>query len=328
MEKEPMFKFEEVKITHSIFEYEKKFSSKKDRTFKITLTHNINNENAHNKITNIKFPLPIKTNYQYLMNEIENSGNYDDISTNDNILNAKFSKNNATITTKFDIFTSSRYTHFQTINYDKDEKFTPQISKFINLNIDNDIKQKANFITQNLKNDLDKARTIYNWICENFEWNESKLIFQKTKNLLNKQKVNSLDASMLFADLCNSLNIPARVFIGIKIGESAFAKSMGCDKNGDISKSHHARVEFYLKGYGWVPCDIADPIKIRKYENYTKNDSMYKFIRDYLFGTWEMNWMEIALILNPSQTLIYPKTNTQNINKLYYKYIVEEFSNK
>lgn len=319
VEKKPIFI--DVKVANNIVEYEDRFSNKKDRTFKISLTHHIKNRDEI-----LKFPLPVTTNYQHLISEINSSGNYSDISIDKNILNAKFDNENGEITTKFEIFTSSRYTHFQTINYDKDEKFTPEILKFINLNVDETIKQKANLLAKDLKNDLDKARTIFVWICDNFKWDESELIFKDTNEILNSLKANSLDASMLFVELCNALNIPARAFVGLKIGESTFKESMGCDKSDDISNAHHARVEFYLKGYGWIPCDVADPIKIKKYEEYTKNDAMYKYIRDYLFGTWEMNWMQLNTVIEPLDALIYPSLKNITSNKLNYKYTVKEFN--
>lgn len=45
-------------------------------------------------------------------------------------LYAKFSKDNPTITTKFKVATTKRNTDFSKVNYNENEKFTPEITKF------------------------------------------------------------------------------------------------------------------------------------------------------------------------------------------------------
>lgn len=102
------------------------------------------------------------------------------------------------------------------------------------------------------------------------------------------------DINSVFVGLCRAVNIPAREFFGIRVGQSRFSNEMGkADANGvaKISGGQHCRAEFYLKGYGWVPVDPADVAKVRLGENLSNDDAKLAKIRDFLFGNWEMCWV-------------------------------------
>jgi len=53
-------------------------------------------------------------------------------------------------------------------------------------------------------------------------------------------------------------------------------------------------VEVYVREHGWVPVDPADVRKVALEEppgNRPLGDPIVSRARDYLFGSWEMNWM-------------------------------------
>ena len=144
--------------------------------------------------------------------------------------------------------------------------------------------------------DVDKAKSIYNWVVDNTHRNpktrgcgqgDVKLMLE-TNNLGGK----CADINAVFVALARSVGLPARDVYGIRIADSARGyKSLG--KSGDITKAQHCRAEFYASGYGWVPVDPADVRKVILEETggLAVTDPKVIAIRDYLFGNWEMNWM-------------------------------------
>jgi transglutaminase-like putative cysteine protease len=60
------------------------------------------------------------------------------------------------------------------------------------------------------------------------------------------------------------------------------------------TKGQHCRAEVYLREHGWAPVDPADVRKVALEEppgNHPLSDEIVSRARDYLFGSWEMNWM-------------------------------------
>ncbi len=158
------------------------------------------------------------------------------------------------------------------------------------------VKQTADEIVRGSRNDLEKARAIYEWIVDN-TFRDPKTrgcglgdisFMLESKNLGGK----CADLNALFVGLARAAGIPARDVYGIRVADSALGyKSLG--KSGDITKAQHCRAEFYQAGYGWVPVDPADVRKVVLEEGGGKslNDPMVVAARKRLFGSWEMNWL-------------------------------------
>ena len=161
------------------------------------------------------------------------------------------------------------------------------------------VKAKALEITKNLPSnasDIDKAKAVYDWVVENTQRNP------KTrgcgpgdvKYMLENNELNGkcADLNALYVALTRSLGVPARDVYGIRVADSARGyKSLG--KADNITKAQHCRAEFYANGYGWVAVDPADVRKVILEESggLAENDPKVLAARQYLFGSWEMNWM-------------------------------------
>lgn len=274
---------------------------KSHNIYDVTLKHDIKEVG---KVTKLWLPLPLNADYQSIISPIKNSGNYDEIYQSDfdiPTLFASFSKENPTITTNFQIATLDRTTDFSKVNFDENEKLSPEVAKFLeptrSIQTDGVVKAKADEIVKGINGDLEKARAIYNWTANNMTRDESVIGcgLGDAKAILESGKLygKCTDISSVFVALTRAAGIPAREIFGIRVGKSRFSKAMGSGdgKSATISGSQHCRAEFYIKGYGWIPCDPGDVTKFRLAEKLTNEDEAVIKIREYLFGSWEMCWI-------------------------------------
>ncbi len=160
------------------------------------------------------------------------------------------------------------------------------------------VKATASEITRNAKTDVEKARTIYEWIVDNTFRNPKTRgcgtgdirFMLETRDLGGK----CADLNALYVGLARAAGLPARDVYGIRVAKSDLGyKSLGASTE-KITKSQHCRAEVHLAGYGWVPVDPADVRKVVLEEppgNLLLDDDMVKKARTRLFGSWEMNWM-------------------------------------
>jgi transglutaminase-like putative cysteine protease len=188
------------------------------------------------------------------------------------------------------------------------------------------VKATATEITRGAKSDIDKARSLYEWIVNNTFRNP------KTRGcgrgdirfMLESQDLSGkcADLNALYVGLARAAGLPARDVYGIRIAKSELGcKSLGASSE-NITKAQHCRAEVYLDGYGWVPVDPADVRKVVLEEppgNRPLDDEMVKTARARLFGSWERNWMafnfaqDIALPTSegaPVGFLMYPQAET------------------
>ncbi len=188
------------------------------------------------------------------------------------------------------------------------------------------VKDTANQITAGKTTDVEKARAIYEWICDNTFRNPKTRgcgtgdirFMLETKDLGGK----CADINSLFVGLARASGLPARDVYGIRVAKSELGyKSLGASSD-KITKAQHCRAEVYLHQYGWVPVDPADVRKVVLEEppgNRPLTDEMVTKARARLFGSWEMNWMayNFANDVNlPGSTgkpvgfLMYPQAET------------------
>jgi transglutaminase-like putative cysteine protease len=188
------------------------------------------------------------------------------------------------------------------------------------------VKSTAAEITAGQKTDLDKARSIYEWIVEN-TFRDPKTrgcglgdirFMLETKDLGGK----CADLNALFVGLARAAGLPARDVYGIRVAKSDLGyKSLG-PATENITKAQHCRAEVYLQSYGWVPVDPADVRKVVLEEppgNRPLDDAVVQKARTRLFGSWEMNWIafnfahDVALpgsTGKPLGFLMYPQAET------------------
>jgi transglutaminase-like putative cysteine protease len=160
------------------------------------------------------------------------------------------------------------------------------------------VKSTADGITKGMKNDVDKARALYEWIVEN-TYRDPKVRGCGVGDVKFMLENNSFggkcgDLNALFVAMARASGIPARDVYGIRVADSRRGyKSLG--KSGDISKAQHCRAEFYAQNIGWIPVDPADVRKVILEEEGGKKIDDPKVIaaRQYLWGNWEMNWLAL-----------------------------------
>ncbi len=180
--------------------------------------------------------------------------------------------------------------------------------------------QKA---TQGRRDEVDKARAIYDWIVEN-TFRDPKVrgcgigdirAMLETGNLGGK----CADLNALFVGLARAVSVPARDVYGMRVADSVEFKCLG--KSGDVSKAQHCRAEFYAPELGWVPVDPADVRKVILEEKggLPPDDPIVRRARAKLFGAWEMNYLafnyahDVSLpnaTEGPLGFLMYPQAET------------------
>ncbi len=188
------------------------------------------------------------------------------------------------------------------------------------------VKTKSDEITSGAKTDLDKARAIYEWICDNtFRDPQTRgcgvgdiRFMLESRDLGGK----CADLNALYVGLARAGGLPARDAYGIRIAKSELGyKSLGTSSE-NITKAQHCRAEVHLEAYGWVPVDPADVRKVVLEEppgNRVLDDDMVKRARSRLFGSWEMNWIAYNFAHDvplpgssgaPVAFLMYPQAET------------------
>ena len=188
------------------------------------------------------------------------------------------------------------------------------------------VRDTALEITHGAKDDLGKARAIYEWIVDNTRRDP------KTRGcgrgdiryMLESRDLGGkcADLNALYVGLARAAGLPARDVYGIRIAASRLGyKSLGTSSE-TITKAQHCRAEVFLSRYGWVAVDPADVRKVMLEEppaNRPADDPLVKAARDRLFGSWEMNWMaynyahDVALPGSsgpPVAFLMYPQAET------------------
>lgn len=160
------------------------------------------------------------------------------------------------------------------------------------------VRDTAMEIVKGQRNNIDKARAIYEWMVDNTfrdpkvrgcGWGDIKSMLE-TRNFGGKCG----DLSALFVGLARAAGVPARDMYGVRVASSRNGyKSLGANSE-VISKAQHCRAEFYAEGYGWIPVDPADVRKVVLEEppgNLALSDEKVRKARKMLFGYWEMNWV-------------------------------------
>ena len=313
------------------------------RVFDVTLNHEILEAG---KKTRLWIPLPFVREYQSV-SDVKFDGNFANPSVNYDAIPtlyvdyAEVAK--PTLSVKFRVEIFERNTDFSKVNFNENEKLSPDLMEFVNpwkhleisgsaelikpwehVRIDGIVKQKSDEIAGDIKGDLEKARAIYEWVAKNMQRDNSILGCGSgdVKAILQSGKLvgKCTDINSVFVALCRAQGIAAREMFGIRVGASRFSTQMGAapkDGVSHISGAQHCRAEFYLKGHGWIPVDPADVAKVRLGEKLSNDDGKLVKIREYLFGNWEMCWIGF----NDARNLVLsPKPAEFPLNNFGYPY--------
>jgi transglutaminase-like putative cysteine protease len=192
--------------------------------------------------------------------------------------------------------------------------------------VDGIVKETSERIVKGAAGDLDKARTIYEWVVDNTFRNPATrgcgvgdvAALLKNANMGGK----CADLNALFVGLARAAGLPARDIYGLRVAPSKFGyRSLGAGST-TVTKAQHCRAEVFIAGLGWVPADPADVRKVVLEEppgNLDIGDAKVVAARKALLGAWEGNWLaynfahDVAL---PGATgpavdfLMYPQAET------------------
>lgn len=164
--------------------------------------------------------------------------------------------------------------------------------------IDGEVRKLAEKIVAGKNGNLEKAKAIYDWTCENMYRDPD------TKGcgtgdvcaLLRKPGGKCTDISSVYVALCRAAGVPAREIFGIRLGKK---------QTEDITTWQHCWAEFFLPGTGWVPADPADVRKAMLVEKLKPEDVRTKELRTYFWGGIDPYRVKLAvgrdLVLNPPQ---------------------------
>ena len=183
------------------------------------------------------------------------------------------------------------------------------------------VKDTAAQIAKDHKDDLGKARAIYEWVVEN-TFRDPKTrgcglgditTMIRTGNLNGK----CADLNALYVGLARSAGLPARDVYGVRVAPSQFGfKALGAGSQ-NVTKAQHCRAEVWLSGSGWTPVDPADVRKVVLEEppgNLPMTDAKVRAARKALFGAWEGNWVAF----NDAHDLKLPGSRESAIPFLMY----------
>ena len=187
--------------------------------------------------------------------------------------------------------------------------------------VDGLVRETAEEIVRGKKDDVAKARAIYEWVVENTFRNPKTLgcgvgditTMIKTGNLNGR----CADLNALYVGLARSVGLPARDVYGIRVVPSQFGyKALGAGSE-NVTKAQHCRAEVWLSGSGWTPVDPADVRKVVLEEppgNLAMIDPKVVAARKALFGSWEGNWVAF----NDAHDVKLPGSNEGPIPFLMY----------
>ncbi len=165
--------------------------------------------------------------------------------------------------------------------------------------IDGEVGKLAAKITAGKETVYDKAKAIYDWVCENTYRDPATrgCGAGDVCELLKKPGGKCTDLHSVYIALCRAAGVPAREIFGLRLGKQPQV---------DITKWQHCWAEFFLPGYGWVPVDPADVRKMMLKHKLKLDDPETERYRQYFWGAWDPYRVKIAvgrdLILNPPQS--------------------------
>lgn len=183
------------------------------------------------------------------------------------------------------------------------------------------VKETADKIVKGAGTDIEKARSIYEWVVDN-TFRDAKVRGCGIGDIASMLKSGNLggkcaDINALYVGLARAAGVPARDVYGLRVAPSKFGyKSLGAG-SAVISKAQHCRSEVYLAGFGWVPADPADVRKVALEEppaNLSIDDPKVVAARKALFGSWETNW----LAYNFAHDVALPGANGPKLGFLMY----------
>ncbi len=171
------------------------------------------------------------------------------------------------------------------------------------------VRELARQITKDKKGVMEKARAIYDWVCDNMRRDPSVegCGCGDVCILLDRRRGKCADIHSVFTALLKGAGIPAREVFGLRLPVSG---------KRDITTWQHCWAEFWVPGLGWFVADPGDYLKALLKKNLNPCSKEARKIREYFFGNVDAFRIRLStgrdLVLNPSQAsaplnyLMYP----------------------
>ena len=186
--------------------------------------------------------------------------------------------------------------------------------------LDDLIRGMSRQITAGQHTDLDKVRTIYDYVVDNVTykkegegWGRGDIYWA-----CDAKTGNCTDFHALFTGLVRAAGVPAKFAIGFPLPPERGAGRVG---------GYHCWSEFHLDGYGWVPVDASEASK-------------HPEKRDYYFGAHDENRVEFTegrdIRLSPRQQgeplnfFVYPyvEADGQELEGVHYEFSYRDVDRK
>ena len=171
------------------------------------------------------------------------------------------------------------------------------------------VTRLAGRITAGRSTVLDKARAIYDWICDHMHRDPGTKGCGRGDVCASLQRLGGkcADIHSMFVALARASGVPAREVFGLRLGRGDAA---------DITRGQHCWAEFLLPGYGWVVVDPGDVLKGMLEKGLGPGDPEAMALREYYWGAVDPYRVRLSrgrnLVLNPRQRgpevnyLMYP----------------------
>ncbi len=137
------------------------------------------------------------------------------------------------------------------------------------------IKEEARRVTSAQETELQKVRSLYDYIFSSMKYDKSGIGWGRGDALYacDVRRGNCTDFHSLFIGMARSLEIPARFVMGFPISN----KTVEGEVNG-----YHCWAEFFNRQTGWIPVDISEA-------------SRFPEKRDFFFGNLDPHRVEFTI---------------------------------
>lgn len=158
------------------------------------------------------------------------------------------------------------------------------------LPVEGEVRARAESITQGLTAPVDKLRALYDWVLTHAQrrFDVAWCGLGDVPAMLAAGEFcgKCVDINSLLVALCRAAGLPARTVLGIRAAPSRFDPALGT--TGDVTQALHTRAEVYLGGFGWVPADPADALKLA---DAGAPEMLRREVNAFLLGSAEANWI-------------------------------------
>jgi transglutaminase-like putative cysteine protease len=252
-------------------------------TYKVNFAYPLKNESLSKKDFEIALP-PSTSSQTVFIEKIEPAPVSTRVDTDGNVIAKYILDGNQSLTVKVDVLADVKYIEYNLANsgtlsdipqslkndYTKPTKYWPANN--------NQIKQKAQEVTQGKNSVAEKVKAINDYVIQTLNYNNEKIKYNIRQGgleaLNDPNNVVCLEYSDLSISLLRAAGIPARMPVG-------YGYSGDLKKSPSVSDSLHSWVQAYIPNNGWIN---LDPTWGEKFNNFGISD-----IDHLAFAIWGAN---------------------------------------